>query len=113
MQRSDYTSSFHYIVLQPSHAGFSFEDFLRFFVNKDIGKLDLAISDTNLRDAFHKRLGSFYDQNEISCVEELVLVSNRKHLSIVKFQAPSLSIFSKLQLLLILLRLLLLLLDIS
>ena len=91
MSRDDYKSSLHYLALQPSHSGLSFEDFLLYFSNKDIGKLDLAISEIVLRNAFHKRLGSFYSHNIISCMDELELVVNR-NVSIGKCVAPMLSI---------------------
>ena len=77
MQRIDYKSSLHYLALQPSYSGLSFEVFLLYFSSKDIGKLDLAISETNLRDAFHNRLGYFYRHNEITCMGELSLIVNR------------------------------------
>ena len=93
MEKDNYKSSLHYLALQPGHSGLSFEDFLLYFSNKDIGKLDLAISETILRTAFHKRLGSFYNQYIISCLGELRMLANRKvsigmcdanHLSISK-----------------------------
>ena len=71
MQRSDYKSILHYLALQPSSSGLSFDEFLLYFSNKDIGKLELAISESILRDAFLKRLGLFYNHNEITCFEEL------------------------------------------
>ena len=83
MQRGDYKSSLHYLALQPGHSGVSFEDFLLYFSNKDIGKLDLAISETILRNAFHKRLGLFYNHNIITCLGEFKLICTR-NLSIQK-----------------------------
>ena len=91
MQRSDYKSSLYYLFLQPSHSGLSFEDFLLHFSNKDIGKLDLAISETILRDAFYQRLGSFYNRNIITCQDEFKMIVNR-NLSIEKCDAPNVSI---------------------
>ena len=91
MQKSDYKSSFHYIALQHSYLRQSFEKFLLYFSNKDIGKLDLAISETILRHAFYKRLGSFYKKNEISCLGELKLIVNRC-VPLVKCDAPDVSI---------------------
>ena len=76
--RDDYKSSLHYLVLQPVNSGLSFEGFLLYFTNKDVGKLDLAISETTLRDAFNKRLGSFYNHNKISCPGEFEWISCRK-----------------------------------
>ena len=90
MQRSDYKSSFHYFALQPGHSGLSFEEFLCYFSNKDIGKLDIAISETVLRDAFYKRLGSFYNYNEITCFDEFRLIANR-NVSICRCEAPQIS----------------------
>ena len=91
MQRIDYKSTLHYIALKPSHAGLSFEEFLLYFSNKDIGKLDIAISETILRDAFYKRLGSYYNNNKITCLDEFKMIANRS-VSIVKCQAFELSI---------------------
>ena len=91
MEKSDYKSILHYIALQPSHSGLSFEEFLLYFSNKDIGKLDLALSETILRAAFHQRSGSFYDNNKIICIEELIMISSRK-LSLGECIAPDLSI---------------------
>ena len=61
------------------------------FQTRDIGKLDLAISETILRDAFHKRLGSFYNHNIITCLDEFKMIVNR-NLSIEKCDAPNVSI---------------------
>ena len=91
MERSDYKSSLHYIALRPSHTGLSFEDFLLHFSNNDIGILDLAISETILRNAFHKRLGSFYNNNVITCMGELAMIENR-NVCIEKCIGPKLSI---------------------
>ena len=91
MQRSDYKSSLHYLALKPGHSGLSFEEFLQYLSNKDIGKLDLAISETILRDAFHKRLGSFYNCNLISCIGEFKIIVNH-HISIIKCDVPEVSV---------------------
>ena len=91
MQRRDYKSILHYLVLQPGHSGLSFEDFLLYFSNNDMGKLDLTISETILRNAFHQRLGSFYNSNEITCIEEFKLLSDR-NVSIQKCLAPEMRI---------------------
>ena len=91
MQISDYKSSLHYLALKPGHSGLSFEDFLLYFSNKDIGKLDLAISETILRDAFYKRLGSFYNSNTITCLEEFEIIVKRG-VSMQRCEAPNLSI---------------------
>ena len=84
-------SSLHYLALQPGHSGLSFEEFLLYFSNKDIGKLDLAISETILRDAFHERLGSFYDSHKISCLEEFKILA-RRGVFLDICQAPDVSI---------------------
>ena len=84
-------SALHYLALQPGHSGLSFEEFLLYFLNKDIGKLDLAISETILRDAFHKRLGSFYNNHEISCVGEFRMIS-KVGVLLALCQAPKVSI---------------------
>ena len=91
MEKSDYKSSLHYLALQPSHSGLSFEEFLLFFLNKDIGKLDLAISETVLRDAFFGRLGSFYNSTDITCNGEFKMVANL-NVSLEKIAAPKVSI---------------------
>ena len=90
MSINDYKSSFHYLALQAGQSGLSFEEFLLYFSNKDIGKLDLAISETILRQAFYERLGSFYNQNIISCLEEFKMIASR-NVSLEKCQAPILS----------------------
>ena len=93
MEKDNYKSSLHYLALQTAHSGLSFEEFLLYFSNKDIGKLDLAISETSLRQAFYESLGSFYNHYIISCLGELRMLANRKvsigmcdanHLSISK-----------------------------
>ena len=91
MERDNYKSSLHYLALQPSHSGFTFEEFSLYLSNKDVGKLDLAISETILRDAFHKRLGSFYNNNETTCMGELAMIVSRS-VSLIKCAAPYLSI---------------------
>ena len=91
MSITDYKSSLHYLALQPSQSGLSFEEFLLYFRNKDIGKLDLAISETILRDSFHKRLGSFYNNKEISCLGEFKIISNRR-VSLERCEASTVSI---------------------
>ena len=73
-----YNSSLHYLVLQPAHSGLSFEEFLLYFSNKDIGKLEQAISEKSLRDEFHKRLGSFYKHKSITCLGEFRMIVKRK-----------------------------------
>ena len=91
MSINDYKSSLHYLALLPGHSGLSFEEFLYYFSNKDIGKLDLAISETILRDAFYKRLGSYYNKNKITCFGEFKMIINR-NLSIEKCEASKVSI---------------------
>ena len=94
MSVTDYKSSLHYLALQPSKSGLSFEEFLLYFSNKDIGKLDLAISETILRDAFYKRLGSYYNTNKITCLGEFKMISNR-HFALERYEAPDMSIGKK------------------
>ena len=91
MEKDNYKSCLHYLALQPGHSGLSFEDFLLYFSNKDIGKLDVAISETILRDVFHIRLGAFYKNKVISCIDELKMVANRK-VSLEKCHARHLSL---------------------
>ena len=91
MERDNYKSSLHYLALQPGYSGFSFEDFLLYFSNKDIGKLDLAISETILRDAFYIRLGSFYTYNQLTCLGEFMMIASR-NVSVDKCEAPDVSI---------------------
>ena len=86
-----YIIGLHNLALQPSHSELSFDEFLLYFSNKDIGKLDLAISETILRAAFHQGLGSFYDYNKITCIEEFKMISSRK-ISLGECIAPDLSI---------------------
>ena len=88
MQESEYKSSLHYLALQPSHSGLSFEEFLLYFTNKDIGRLDLAISETILRDAFHQRLGYYYNRYIISCFDELKMIVNRA-VCVEKCESPN------------------------
>ena len=91
MQKSDYKSSLHYLALQPGHSGLSFEDFLLYFENKDIGKLDFAISETILRNAFHQKLSYFYCKNKITCLGEFKMVSTRG-ISLSTFEARMVAI---------------------
>ena len=74
-----YSSSLHYILLQPSNSGFSFitEKFLLFLSNKDIGKLDITLSDKDMRRAFYSRLGSYYSFNDIHYKGELEFLAKR------------------------------------
>ena len=91
MQRNDYKSSLHYLALQPSHSGPSFEVFLLYFSNKDIGKIDFALSEIILRNAFYKRLGSYYKHREITCLGEFKFISNRR-IALERCKAPNMSI---------------------
>ena len=85
-----YNSSLHYLVLQPGHSGFV-EEFLLYFSNKDIGKLDLSISEKSLRHVFHQRLASFYKHKSITCLGEFRMIVNRK-ISVMIINAFNLSI---------------------
>ena len=91
MLRCDYKSILHYLALQPGHSGISFEEFLLYFTNKNIGKLNRAISETIVRDAFHKRLGSYYSHMEISCFEEFRMATYN-NISLERCKAPIVSI---------------------
>ena len=75
MERDNYKSSLHCLALQPGHSGLSFEEFLLYFSNKDIGKLEQAISENILRETFHERLYSFYNTNIISCFGEFRMIA--------------------------------------
>ena len=75
MERDNSKSSLHCLALQPGHSGLSFKEFLLYFSNKDIGKLDLAISEKSLRETFHQRLDSFYNTNIISCFGEFRMIA--------------------------------------
>ena len=74
-----YSSSLHYILLQPHNSGFSFitQQFLLLLSNKDIGKLDITLSDKEMRQAFHSRLGSYYSSNDIKYKGELEFLVKR------------------------------------
>lgn len=95
--KGDYKSSLHYLVLLPSHSGISFDEFLLYFTNKYIGKLDFALSETNLRFEFHKKLGSFYSHNEITNLDEFRFIVTRS-VSISICKAPDISIGTHLSL---------------
>lgn len=73
--KNSYKSSLHYLVLQSSHSGLSFEDFLLYFSNRDIGKLNSLTCETVLRDALRERLSSFYSNNKVTSEEEFRLVA--------------------------------------
>ena len=75
--KSSFKSILHYLILQPDDSGNSLNQFLLYFTNNDFGKLDLAISETILRDVFHKRAGSFYFYNKINSIEEFKFIVNR------------------------------------
>ena len=90
--RGGYNSSFHYLVLLPDNAGQSFEDFLLYFRSKDIGKLDLAISEIILRKEFFRRLGYFYEKRIITCFGEYRMIANRGVSLVTCVTVPDLSI---------------------
>lgn len=89
--RDNYKSSLHYLALQSNDSGLSFEVFLLHLSNKDIGKLNLAISETVLRRAIHNRLGSFYNHNKITCMGEFKMIVKCK-LDISKCEAAKVAI---------------------
>ena len=74
--KSDYKSSLHYLALQPNNLEHPFDEFLLYFTNKDIGRLDIAISETILRNEFVKGLNLFYKNNEITCQDEFKMIVN-------------------------------------
>ena len=90
--RGGYNSSFHYLLLLPDNAGQSFKKFLLYFRNKDIGKLDLAISDTILRKEFFRRLGYFYEKRKITSAGEFKMIANRSVSLVTCKTLPDLSI---------------------
>ena len=61
------------------NSGFSFitEQFLLLLSNKDIGKLDISLSDEDMRRAFYSRLGSYYSFNDIKYKGELEFLAKR------------------------------------
>ena len=89
--KSDYKSSLHYLALQPNNLEHPFDEFLLYFTNKDIGRLDLAISETILRNEFIKGLNLFYKHNEITCQDEFKMLVNH-NISFEKCVAKSITI---------------------
>ena len=85
-------SVLHYLALQHSQAGLSFEESLLSYLKpNDIGKLDIAISETSLRKEFHNHLHAYYNKNKINSVDELKFIVKRR-LSLEKLTAPRISI---------------------
>ena len=78
--RDGFKSSLHYILLQPLNSGFSFifNEFLLLLSNKDIGKLDIALSEKVLHDIFIERIGYFYEYNAVKYAGELEMIVKRK-----------------------------------
>ena len=72
-----YSSSLHYILLLPEDSTFKCNDFLSHFVNEDICKLDIALSEFKLRKSFNKKVGTFYDNNSILHRSELARIVKR------------------------------------
>ena len=89
--KSDYKSSLHYLALQPNNLEHPFDEFLLYFSNKDIGRLNLAISETILRNEFIKGLNLFYKNNEITCQDEFKMIVNH-NISFEKCIAKSITI---------------------
>ena len=75
-----YESALHYILLQPLESGFSYltDGFLRFLTNKELGLLDIALSDKTMRKAFHEQAGYYYCYYNMSCEGELDMLVNRQ-----------------------------------
>ena len=85
-------SVLHYLALQHSQSGLSFEEsLLSYLTPKDIGKLDIAISEAPLRKGFHNCLPSYYNKTKVNSIDELKLIVNRR-LSLEKFTAPMISV---------------------
>lgn len=72
-----YSSSLHYIMLQPEDSTFKCDDFFSHFVNEDICKLDISLSELKLRKAFNKKIGIFYDNSRIFHKSELERIVQR------------------------------------
>ena len=72
-----YSSSLHYILLQPEDSSFKSVDFFLHFVNEDICKLDISLSELKLRTSFNKKIGVFYDNNSIFHRSELARIVKR------------------------------------
>ena len=72
-----YSSSLHYILLQPEDSYFKCNDFFSHFVNEEICKLDIALSELKLSKAFNKKVGIFYDNNSIFHRSELARIAKR------------------------------------
>ena len=72
-----YSSCLHYIFLQPDDSKSKSDDFFSYFINEDICKLDIALSELKLRKAFNKKVGIFYDNNSILCRSELARIVYR------------------------------------
>ena len=64
-------SSLGYIISLAAILGRPFDEFYLYFDNYELGKLDMALSEFRLRDDFCKVVGSFYNHNVITCVDEL------------------------------------------
>ena len=73
-----YSSSLHYILLQPEDSNFKCDEFFSHFMNEDIAKLDVAICELDLRKTFNKKVGIFYNSNSIVCRSELARIVERQ-----------------------------------
>ena len=71
-------SSLRYIITLAAIQGHPFVDFYLYFDNYELGKLDMALSEFRLRDDFSKVVGSFYNHNVITCVDELEWLLHRE-----------------------------------
>ena len=57
----------------------SFKDiFFPYLTNRDLGKLDMAINDVNLRHIFTNEIRLFYSSNNIESLDELMWIVKRK-----------------------------------
>lgn len=87
-----YKSALHYVLLRPFESGFPFravfphttDCFLLFLTNKELGLLDIALSERAVRKAFHDQLGYYYFYDNITCEGELSMLAKR-HIEITRF----------------------------
>ena len=70
-------STLHYILLQPESSIFQIKELFLYLTNEDISKLDISISEIELRKVFNKRVGVFYNYNAILCRAEFARIVKR------------------------------------
>ena len=71
-------SSLRYIITLAAIQGRPFADFYLYLDNYELGKLDMALSEFRLRDDFNKGVGSYYNHNVVTCVDEFEWLLNRE-----------------------------------